>query len=379
MPNGFGSFDIYKVGINPDGTFQTPENLGPEINTEKREQFPFISKKNELYFSSNGHPGFGSLDVFISELKNGEFTKPNNVGFPVNSGSDDFSFNINTDTKEGFFASNRKGGKGGDDIYKIVEEKPLNIKPCSQFIIGLITDENSGAIINNATVLLLDKNEKQIASTQTKNENKFKFNAKCLANYTVKASKVGYTKNQKTLILKKERGKINDASMTLKSLAIVEKEKREALALKQKEKQQQKIKNIAKIIVDEKAIVKDKERIVVKTDDINFDYNLWYLRRDAKKAVDKVIALMKKYPSMIVEIGTHTDIRGNSKYNLELSQKRAISVYDYFLDKDIASERISAIGYGETKPLIQCATEEACSEEQHEINRRCEFVVKQIL
>jgi len=390
MPNGYGSFDIYKVGINADGTFQIPENLGPEINTEKREQFPFISKKNELYFSSDGHPSFGSLDVFVSKLNGDKFSKPDNVGFPVNSGYDDFSFNIDTKTKQGFFASNREDGRGGDDIYKILEEQPLVIKDCEQYISGLITDENSGAILNNALVILEDKEGKELYKTKTKNSNKFKFTVKCKATYTVKASKEGYTNNQTTLVLQKERGKDNDASMTLKSLAIIQKEKQEALALKAKKEQELRAKNAQKlienkkakrqqIIADEDAIEKNKEKLVVKTDEINFDYNLWYLRRDSKKAIDKVIALMKKYPNMVVEIGTHTDIRGNSKYNLELSQKRATSVVDYFIDKDIQPHRISGVGYGETMPIVKCATEESCSEEQHEINRRCEFIIKQIL
>jgi len=354
MPKGYGSFDIYKVGINADGTFQIPKNLGPEINTSKREQFPFIAK-DELYFSSNGHPSFGSLDVFVSKINGNTYSKPDNVGFPVNSGYDDFSFNIDPKTKEGFFASNREGGRGGDDIYKITEEKPLIIKECEQYISGLITDEDSGAILNNASVRIEDKEGNELSTLITKNDKKFKFSAKCNATYVIKAFKDGYTKNQTTLILKKEREKDNDASMTLKSLLVIQ------------------------IIADEDAIEKVKGKIIIKTDEINFDYNLWYLRRDSKKAIDKVIALMKKYPDMIIEIGTHTDIRGNSKYNLDLSQKRATSVFDYFLDKEISSSRVSAIGYGETKPIIKCATEDACSEEQHEINRRCEFIITRIL
>jgi len=390
MPNGYGSFDIYKVGINADGTFQIPENLGPEINTAKREQFPFISKDNQLYFSSNGHPGFGSLDVFVSKVKGDNYSKPDNVGFPVNSGYDDFSFNIDSKTKEGFFASNREDGRGGDDIYKIVQEKPLEIKECEQYISGLITDKDSGAILNNTLVIVETKDGKELSRVTTKNNDEFKFTVKCKSTYVVKASKDGYEGNQTTLVLKKERDKTNDASMTLKSLAIIQKEKREALALKQKRERELKAKNAEKIrlqrkekkeqiIADEEAIEKEKDRIVVKTDEINFDYKLWYLRRDSKKAVDKVIALMKKYPDMIVEVGTHSDIRGNNRYNLELSQKRATSVRMYFLENGIEPDRISAIGYGETKPLIKCATEDACSEEQHEVNRRCEFVVKRLM
>ncbi len=107
-----------------------PRNLGAKINTARREQFPFFAKDGKLYFSSNGHPGYGSLDVFVSEIKDSEFTRPLNVGHPVNSGSDDFAFSIDSDTKEGYFSSNRKDGKGGDDIYSLTETKPLIIEDC---------------------------------------------------------------------------------------------------------------------------------------------------------------------------------------------------------------------------------------------------------
>ncbi|WP_299710960.1 OmpA family protein [uncultured Tenacibaculum sp.] len=390
MPNGFGGFDLYQVAIDYDGSFGKPQNLGPTVNTPKKEQFPFISEDNKLYFSSNGHPGFGSLDVFVSTISTNNFSKPDNVGFPVNSGYDDFSFNINTNSKEGFFSSNRKGGKGSDDIYKIIEKKPLKIESCSQFISGFITDEDSGEVLNDVDIVLLDINQKEIGRIVTSNSEKFRFKANCQTKYTIIASKVGYTKNQKTLALKKVRNKDNDASMTLKSLIILEREKRDALALKLKEEEILKRKNAEKLVLEkekraneivenEKDIEKQKDRIVIKTDEISFDYNLWYLRRDSKKAIYRVINLMKKYPDMIVEVGTHSDIRGNNRYNLELSQKRATAVRLYFLESGIEPDRISAIGYGETQPLVKCKSEESCTEEQHEINRRCEFIVKKIL
>ncbi len=397
MPNGFGSFDLYAVDIYANGNFGEPKNLGPTINTSKREQFPFISTDNKLYFASDGHPSFGSLDVFVSTISNNGFSKPDNVGFPVNSGYDDFSFYINPKTKEGYFASNRTGGKGSDDIYKIIEEKPLKIQECQQFISGTITDIDTDALLANALVLLVNKEGKELNRHTTDKNGEFKFTVKCNDSYTVKASKEGYTKEQKIIVVKKQRAKNHDASMALKSLAKIAEEKRkiselkklkerEALALKQAKEQAQKLKDkeklkvaIAKkkenIIADEEDIKKEKDRIVIKTDEINFDYKLWYLRRDSKKAIDKVIILMKKYPEMIIEIGTHSDIRGNNRYNLELSQKRATSVRMYFLENGIEPDRISAIGYGETKPIVKCKTEDACSEEQHEVNRRCEFVV----
>jgi len=390
MPNGFGSFDLYAVAIYPNGDFSEPKNLGATVNTEKKEQFPFVSNDNKLYFSSDGHPSFGSLDVFVSNILDTGFSNPDNVGFPVNSGYDDFAFNINSKTKEGYFASNRIGGKGGDDIYKITEKKSLNIKECQQFISGVITDVNTGALLSNSLIVIEDKNNNELKRHITNNNGNFKFTIKCKAIYTVKASKENYTKNQKIITVQKERNKNNDASMALKSFAIIEKEKKEALALQQKRIQQEELKDLEKlkianakkrekIIITEKDIQKEKDRIIIKTDEINFDYKLWYLRRDSKKAIDKIVLLMKKYPKMIIEVGTHSDIRGNNQYNLELSQKRANSVRTYLLKNEIQPDRVSAIGYGETKPIIKCKTEEDCTEEQHEVNRRCEFVIKKIL
>ena len=208
--------------------------------------------------------------------------------------------------------------------------------------------------------------------------------------FIITASKKGYTTEKTSLKTTKERNKNNDASLALKALEQLERDKAKALRLKQERIQKQKIEDYAKLKIEKKKrikdiidkedkIVKEKDKITYKTDEINFDYNLWYLRRDTKKAIDKVIDLMKKYPDMIIEIGTHTDIRGHKKYNLELSGKRANSVRTYFMDNGIEPDRISAMGYGETQPIVKCATEESCSEEQHELNRRCEFVIKQIL
>jgi len=136
-------------------------------------------------------------------------------------------------------------------------------------------------------------------------------------------------------------------------------------------------KRITKIVAQEKAIIKDekKNRFLIKTEPIYFDYDLWYIRKESRVVLDKVIALLKKYPTMKLEIGTHTDIRGNNTYNMDLSQKRSNSVMQYFNEKGINTNRITSKGYGETQPIIYCETEDSCTEEQHEINRRCEFVI----
>lgn len=388
MPGTLGSFDIYSVKIN-DGVFDTPKNLGPTINTSKKEQFPFISSDEKLYFSSNGHFGYGSLDVFVSKITNETFSKPENIGLPVNSGYDDFAFNINSDTKKGYFSSNRLEGKGGDDIYELTETKPLIIEDCKQFIAGIITDIDTKLPLENAVVILQDANKNQLETLSTKADGTFQFTVGCENNYTVLASKEKYSKDSKTVKTNKERSKNNDASMALKSDEALKKEaqlaleqkKLDLLATAKKEKEvakTQKNERIEKLLAAEKDVVKDKDRLLIKTEPIYFDYDLWYIRKESKPILNRVIEIMKKYPEMVVEIGSHTDARGNNKYNMDLSSKRAASTRTYFIEQGIPANRIFSKGYGETVQIIKCVPEDSCSEEQHELNRRSEFVIKNL-
>ncbi len=410
MPGSFGSFDIYSVNINK-GAFDTPKNLGSEINTDKREQFPFVSADNKLYFSSDGHLGYGSLDVFVSEINGNQYSKPVNVGLPLNSNLDDFAFNIDSNTKEGFFASNREGGKGSDDIYQFKEIKDLIVEDCKQFIAGTITDIDTQLALENATVLLQDSENKTLNTVTTSADGKFSFTVACEASYKISAFKENYTNASKTLTLDKTRDKVNDASLALRSLEAIQKEekqiaenkrkqeiiieeenkKKEALAaieLKEKEKKSKeaaivaaevrKNEKVKEILTQEKDVVKDKDRLIIKTDPIYFDYDLWYIRKESKVILRRVVELMKKYPDMKIEIGSHTDSRGNEKYNADLSQKRANSTRDFIIQSGIDAKRVAAKGYGESVPIIKCKTDESCSEEEHELNRRSEFVIKNL-
>ncbi|MFC5683402.1 OmpA family protein [Flavobacterium sp. MAHUQ-51] len=388
MPGSLGSFDIYSVSIS-GGNFGTPKNLGPSINTDQLEQFPFVSKDNKLYFSSNGHAGYGMLDVFVSEIKNGEFTTALNVGLPINSGYDDFSFVIDSATNSGYFASNRKGGKGADDIYEISELQPLIVENCMQYISGVITDVDTKQALANAKVTLQDANKKELESVVTLADGRFNFTVDCEKSYTVFASKEEYTNASKFLKLYKERKKVNDASLALKSNEVIKKENEELLKKAKIDKEialkkaitdsvNKKKQKITLIIDSEKDIIKDKDRLLIKTDPIYFDYDLWYIRKESKPILNKVIELMKKYPEMVVEIGSHTDNRGNAKYNAELSSKRANSTREYFISQGIPAKRILAKGYGESVQIVKCEPSESCTEEQHELNRRSEFVIKNL-
>ncbi|MCY1371843.1 peptidoglycan-associated lipoprotein [compost metagenome] len=177
--------------------------------------------------------------------------------------------------------------------------------------------------------------------------------------------------------------------MPLKSLAVIKQEQEDAVQQQKKEEEAKKVKEkqiaetekkkrVEKLLADEKDVVRDKDRLLIKTEPIYFDYDLWYIRKESKPILNKVIGLMKKYPDMVVEIGSHTDVRGNNKYNLDLSDKRAASTREYFIEQGIPASRISSRGYGETVQIVKCVPEESCSEEQHELNRRSEFVIKNI-
>jgi outer membrane protein OmpA-like peptidoglycan-associated protein len=454
MPGTLGSFDVFSVSIN-GSTYGNPINLGDKINTAKREQFPFASKDNKLYFSSNGHEGYGALDIFVSEIQNNSFTKAVNVGLPVNSGYDDFAYYVDSETKNGYFSSDRPGGKGKDDIYSLKETKDLLIEDCRQYIAGIITDVDSHLALENATVVLKNSTNQEIEKAITATDGKFSFTIECEANYSIFVTKENYTENSKSFKILSERNKSNDGSMEIRSMEIIKKEEQVALdkkiaadlliaqqlkaaelvalqqkrkadaialkekkiaetnALNQKKKEDaialeakrladlaaiqqlkkeklaaeqkatalayaKKKEKMAAIVAAEKDVVKDKDRLIIKTEPIYFDYNLWYIRKDSKIILNRVVELMKKYPEMVVEIGSHTDNRGNDKFNKDLSQKRADATRGYILEQGIPKNRIASKGYGETVQIVKCIPEDSCDEEQHELNRRSEFVIKNL-
>jgi outer membrane protein OmpA-like peptidoglycan-associated protein len=454
MPGTLGSFDIFSVSI-AGPIYGKPMNLGEKINTPKREQFPFVSKDNKLYFSSNGHEGYGALDIFVSDIQDNSYSKASNVGLPVNSGYDDFAYYIDSDTKEGYFSSDRPGGRGKDDIYSLKETKELLIEDCKQYIAGVITDFDSHLALENAVVILKNSTNQELEKSTTTTDGKFSFTVECESNYSLLATKENYTENSKSFYISGERNKSNDGSMEIRSIEIIKKEEQVALekkiaadliiaqqlkaaelvALEQKKKsdaialQEKKItdantlkqkkkedaialeskrladieaaqqlkkdkiaadkkdkeiaatkkkEKTAAIVAAEKDVVKDKDRLIIKTDPIYFDYNMWYIRKDSKKILNRVVELMNKYPEMVVEIGSHTDNRGNSKFNADLSQKRADATRTYILEQGIPKNRIFAKGYGESVPIVKCIPEDSCDEEEHELNRRSEFVIKNL-
>jgi outer membrane protein OmpA-like peptidoglycan-associated protein len=343
MPGTTGLSDIYKVSINADGSYGTPTNLGSNINTEGKETFPFVSNENQLYFASDGHPGLGGLDIFVSKINGTNYGQPINVGAPINGSADDFAFLIDTKTQTGFFSSNREGGLGFDDIYKFKENKKLE---CEQLLAGTITDAYNGKILDNAKLTLSDANFKIVESGYSDAQGNYKFTVKCDSKYYLKAEKKDY-------VSKEEGVSISDVSgKTTLSLALDARKTDLNLG-----------DNIAKVF---------------GIKEILFDLDKSDIRPDAALELEKIISVMKKYPQMVIDIRSHTDSRASAAYNYKLSERRARSTMDYMISQGIAKNRLSEKGYGESNLSNGCSDGVPCTEAQHQENRRSEFIVIKI-
>lgn len=337
MPGSIGSFDLFKVNINSNGTYGKPENLGDKINTEQREQFPFISSKNILYFASDGHFGLGGLDIFKSEIKSNTYTQPTNLSNVINSNLDDFSFIINEEKETGYFSSNRNNTLGIDNIYSFTQLKKYYIK-------GVVKNKTTGELITGANVALLDVNNNTVSEVMVGNNAEYSFEINKNSNYTIRSSKK-YFSPYSAKISSDETEKINK-DILLESYEATEKK-----------------------------VVKENGQIKIKINPIYFDFNKWNIRKDAALELNGIVETMKKFPEMVIEIGAHTDCIGPEKYNLELSNKRANSVRKYLISQGISNKNVKAVGYGESQPLNHCIKEGICEDKDYDINRRCEFII----
>lgn len=334
MPGSYGNSDLYKVSIDKNGKFGTPENLGPTINTEGRETFPFIDANNNLIFASDGHLGLGGLDIFEAKVNGKSFEKPINIGKPVNSTKDDFGYVVNSENL-GFFSSNRDGGKGFDDIY--------TFKICTHMLTGIITDAETTEILPNAKVTLFDDKMTIISETIASEKGIYQFKIECNKKYYVRASKETYNTNEKSF----------DAVSIIGTSTLDIELKRNVFPIEVGT-------DLAKLF-----------NISI----IYFDLDKWNIRPDAAEDLEKIIQVLHQYPAMTIDIRSHTDSRQTHKYNEQLSDKRANSTLEFIVNNGIARNRLTAKGYGETQLLNNCADNQPCSEEEHQKNRRSEFIV----
>jgi len=329
MPNGFGGSDLYKVTILENNTFGTPVNLGNKINTSLDESFPFMAKDSILYFSSNGHAGLGLMDVFKVDLSSGSM-EITNLGEPINSNLDDFSYFQKSDSNLGYFASNREGGVGSDDIYSFNLLKTLILR-------GQVTDNVNGEPIPNATIRLFTSENKQLAFLETDEDGNYEQEINRNTIYPIEAKHIEFKEKTGTV----DSNNTDDTEELIYNIALDPIEDVEYLA---------------------------------EINNIYFDFDKSNIRPDAANELDKLVDLMtNKYPDLVIKIGSHTDKRGTDEYNEGLAKRRAQSTYDYLVSQGIAAERINAHeGFGEREPAIPC---DSCSKEEHQLNRRSMFSV----
>jgi len=339
MPGTIGSFDIFVVDINADGTYGSPNNLGPKINTAQREQFPFVSKENTLYFASDGHLGLGGLDIFRSEISDENFSAPKNLSDVINSNLDDFAFVIDEKNDTGYFSSNRAGGMGDDDIYRFTQEK-------TYYLNGIVKNKKSLEPLPRTLVTLFDDKNNAIDEVVVGDDAAYSFEIEKNKNYKIKGAKKLFKPSEIEFSTNQKGDMDKDIFLSLESYED-----------------------------SEKTIVVENEKTQIKTNPIYFDFDKWDILPDAAIELNNVVDIMKKYPDMELEIGAHTDVRGSNEYNLILSKKRAKSVMNYLIGQGILENRLKSEGFGETQPLNRCVKEGICNEEEYDINRRCEFVL----
>ncbi|ABQ07539.1 OmpA family protein [Flavobacterium johnsoniae] len=340
MPGSIGQSDIYKVSINSDGNFGTPQNLGKPINTEGKETFPYVTSENEIYFASDGHPGLGGLDVFVGQFdENGTVSDIQNLGNDINSPKDDFAYIIDPVSRQGYFSSNKDGGMGSDDIYKFLETKRLK---CLQELYGVITDSENGVVLPGSKVTLYE-NQKIKNSTVSNTAGQYSFTVECGKTYSVRAEKPDYATKEVDITIAKTNGKTNLPIALDKSVC--------------------------------KVAVGDDLGKCFGIKMIYFDLDKSNIRTEAALDLEKILDVLNQNPTMKLDIRSHTDSRASHQYNEALSDRRAKSTISWLIQNGVAKNRLTGKGYGETQLVNQCSDGVNCTEEEHQMNRRSEFII----
>lgn len=339
MPGTYGMSDLWSVDILGENTYSEPVNLGEMINTETRESFPFISEKGNLYFSTDGRPGLGGYDIFSGPItSDGVVGDIVNIGVPANSNQDDFGIIIEEDKNLGYLSSNRGGtpGSSGDDVYRIQFAK------CQVTVAGTVIDSKTKLPIAMALVKLLDFENNELAEAIADTDGKYIFpeTVDCKRQFTVRASKEDYDSNE-IIIQPQEESIVLDITIPL---------------------------------TKEECTIYDLGCKLLEP--IYFDFDKSFIRADAEIEISKILAAMKLYPDLLIHIESHTDSRGNDQYNESLSDRRAQSTRDWLIANGIDATRLSAKGYGEYQLLNQCSDGVECTEEEHQLNRRSMFIIK---
>lgn len=338
MPNTLGDFDIFYVDIKGDNSFGEPVNLGKNINTVRREQFPFVAQDSTLYFASNGKNGFGGLDLFSSSFKNDKYLDALNLGESINTEKDDFAFVVIDSLNTGYLSSNRSGE---DNIYtfqRVENERTYIIE-------GLVTDKVTGEILPNTTVTLFDEDGNVISEVVVGEDGKYQLTTEPNQKYSVEGFQPKYIP-QIEFFDTNDKGNIEfNIELEIESY-----------------------KDAEEIVTDD-----EDGNTFIELENIYFDFAKWDIKPQAAKTLDVLVALLNKYPRMEIQLGAHTDSRSTFEFNMDLSEKRARATLEYMVQNGISRERLTSKGYGETKPLVPCG--DNCTETEFSINRRCEFLI----
>lgn len=342
-PEGKGGSDLYKT-VFEDGKWSNPENLGDQINSFGNEVFPHLVNDSLLYFASDGHLGYGGLDLFVSSLVDGKWSAPVNLKAPVNSSFDDFAIAVSEDMASGFFSSDRPGGQGSDDIYSFRKAKqPVKkmITTEKLLVSGYVKDKTTKMPLAGAKVFVLNTKTNKVKVLETDPDGYFSTPAEKGVLYVTKAVKPDYMAD--CLNFRIAPSDTTSNQKTPRDLLLDKLE-------------------VNKIFV---------------IDNIYYDLDKWYIREDAKPPLDNLVAILKQYP-ISIELSSHTDSRASDGYNDELSQKRAESAVRYIMLQGIDPSRMIARGYGETRLVNNCSDGVECSEPEHQANRRTEFKILSI-
>ncbi|MFO7922479.1 MAG: OmpA family protein [Bacteroidales bacterium] len=351
MPGGTGDKDIWKVTrSSKDESWGAPVNMGQEINTTGNEVFPYVHHDGTLYFSSDGHPGMGGLDIFrAAETEEGGWYV-HNMGYPVNSSADDFGIVFEKEVERGYLSSNRNR-RNIDNIYSFY------LPPLFFNVDGTVRDIDTDNVLPGSTVKMVGS-DGNILEVSTGDEGQFRFMLRPNVDYIFLASKEGYL-TDKTGITTRGLERSKDFSITID------------------------IQSFAKPI---------------ELPNIFYDFARWDLRPESLIALDRLVETLNDNPHVTIELASHTDSRGGAAFNTELSQKRAQSVVDYLIENGISADRLVAAGYGKSRPrvidehmaevypflpdgtrlteeFIETLPTEEQRETAHQINRRTEFEV----
>lgn len=347
-PGGYGGVDLYKATKIANGDFGNAVNLGPTVNTAGNELFPRPTKDGKFFFASDGHPGFGKLDLFVAEKNRDGKQVVSNLGKNFNSNRDDFGLFFTDYPKEGFISSNREGGKGDDDLYFFEDKtpKPKILNVLLNVYTKEIKADGKEAILLQTRVALYGEDKRPLGGDMVNAQGRVRFTLSPESEYSLIASRNGYFSKSFPYTTK---GKTPDPATLIQDVTNISLD--------------------TTIFLDQLILEK-----VTVLENIYYDLAKADIRPDAALELDKLVKILKDNSNIRIELSSHTDSRSGDDYNLALSQERAQSAVDYLVSQGIAADRLVAKGYGETQLRIQNAQ----TEEEHQTNRRTEFKVIEI-